>query len=361
MNNKPLVTVVIPSYNHKEYIEASIQSVIEQDYENIEMIIIDDGSSDNSMEIIKKMIPSCKKRFKRFEFIHRSNKGISATLNEAINWAKGDYLSGLASDDIALPHKISFLVEKIENKNCPAVFGDIKRIGEENDTKANIKDIIIHSFNDIFTFKNRPFATSAMYKIKRLKEVGAYPTNIAVEDWYMELKLTENGDNIVSYPEVLTYYRRHKNNTSKNYQLIYDNFIKIVNNYKHHELYFKAKRLCDLYFMKISLSNNYLSYTHDLKLKELTSQAKRYSKDYNKIAIYGKGTIYNLIKKDIPNIVAIFDENQIEQDIFLKPDKIVITDFDIILITVVGYEEDIINFLTNSYKIDINKIKIFDI
>ena len=60
-NNKPLVTAVIPSYNHAKYIKESIQSMIEQDYENMEMIIIDDGSSDNSIEIIKTMIPDCKK------------------------------------------------------------------------------------------------------------------------------------------------------------------------------------------------------------------------------------------------------------------------------------------------------------
>ena len=132
-SNKPLVTGLIPSYNHAKYIKESIQSMIDQDYENMEMIIIDDGSSDNSIEIIESMIPLCKKRFKRFEFRHRENKGVSATLNEGIMWSKGKYLSPLASDDIALSHKTSFLIDKIENSNYPAVFGDIKRIGERND------------------------------------------------------------------------------------------------------------------------------------------------------------------------------------------------------------------------------------
>ncbi len=84
MNSSALVTAVIPSYNHAKYIKESIQSMLDQDYENMEMIIIDDGSSDNSIEIIESMIPLCKKRFKRFEFRHRENKGVSATLNEGI-------------------------------------------------------------------------------------------------------------------------------------------------------------------------------------------------------------------------------------------------------------------------------------
>ena len=63
-NNKPLVTGLIPSYNHAKYIKESIQSMIDQDYENMEMIIIDDGSSDNSIEIIENMIHFAKKDLK---------------------------------------------------------------------------------------------------------------------------------------------------------------------------------------------------------------------------------------------------------------------------------------------------------
>ena len=361
MNNTALVTAVIPSYNHAKYIKESIQSMIEQNYENIEMIIIDDGSSDNSIEIIESMIPLCKKRFKRFEFRHRENKGLCATLNEAIIWANGEYISILASDDIALSHKISFLIGKIENSNYPAVFGDIKRIGERNDKEPNIKEFTIHIFDEIFTLQNRPFAPSSMYKIEALKKIGGYPVDIAVEDWYMELKFTENNNKIVSYPEVLTYYRRHEKNTSKNYELIYNNFIKIVDNYKNHKLYFKARKLCDIYLIKISLANNCLSPTLNMKIDKIISQAKKYSQDYNKIAIYGNGTIYNLIKNHFENIVAVFDKNQKEHDIYFKPDKIVLTNFDIIIVTAIGYEDDIINFLTSNYNIDINKIKIFDI
>lgn len=85
---QPLVSIVIPCYNHEKYVQESIQSVIEQDYDNIELIIIDDGSSDNSVTKIKEMIQVCQKRFKRFEFRHRPNKGLCATLNEALAWCE---------------------------------------------------------------------------------------------------------------------------------------------------------------------------------------------------------------------------------------------------------------------------------
>ncbi len=109
---KPLVSVVIPCYNHENFVQDSIQSVIDQTYQNIELIIIDDGSKDGSVEKIQEMIPACQERFVRFEFRHRPNKGLSATLNEALEWCEGEYYSPIASDDIILdlflviPHSV---------------------------------------------------------------------------------------------------------------------------------------------------------------------------------------------------------------------------------------------------------------
>ena len=106
ISEQPLVSIVIPSYNHERFIRDSIKSVIDQSYQNIELIIIDDGSTDVSVEKIQELIPLCEKRFTRFEFRHRPNKGLSATLNEALEWAQGEYFSSLASDDIILKDKI---------------------------------------------------------------------------------------------------------------------------------------------------------------------------------------------------------------------------------------------------------------
>ena len=105
-SNQPLVSVAIPCYNHERFVQDSIQSIIDQTYQNIELIIIDDGSRDGSVEKIKEMIPACQERFVRFEFRHRPNKGLSATLNEALEWCEGKYFSALASDDIVLKNKI---------------------------------------------------------------------------------------------------------------------------------------------------------------------------------------------------------------------------------------------------------------
>ena len=86
----PLVTVVIPSYNHSKYIQQSIQSVIDQTYARIELIVIDDGSQDDSVARIEVMRQLCEKRFERFLFITRENRGLSKTLNQGIALANGE-------------------------------------------------------------------------------------------------------------------------------------------------------------------------------------------------------------------------------------------------------------------------------
>jgi alpha-1,3-rhamnosyltransferase len=97
-----LVSVIIPSYNHALYIEECITSVINQDYKLIELIIIDDGSTDISVDKINLLVDVCKNRFLRFKFIARENRGLAQTLNEGLQWCEGEYIQCLASDDLIL-------------------------------------------------------------------------------------------------------------------------------------------------------------------------------------------------------------------------------------------------------------------
>src|SRR5690606_4797225 len=157
---KPLVSVVIPCYNHAKFVKETIQSIIDQDYENIELIIIDDGSKDNSVEVIEEMVPACHKRFKRFEFRHRPNRGLCATLNEALEWCTGEYLSCIASDDIMMPYKTSVQVEYLlENPASIGVFGRVELLNTQTGMKAMaikvIRKVVKYNFDDILLHKHR--------------------------------------------------------------------------------------------------------------------------------------------------------------------------------------------------------------
>lgn len=98
--SNPLVSVVLSVYNGKEYLDEAIESILNQSYKNIEFIIIDDGSSDKSLEIIGSYDD------KRIVVISRENRGLVSSLNEGIEIAKGEYIARMDADDISLATRI---------------------------------------------------------------------------------------------------------------------------------------------------------------------------------------------------------------------------------------------------------------
>jgi len=241
----PLVTVVIPSYNHQNFVQDSIRSIIGQSYRNIELLIIDDGSSDQSVQQIKELIEECEARFVRFEFRYRQNKGLCNTLNEALEWAKGKYFSPFASDDIAVSEKISFLVECIEYDNCPAVFGrssDMQGVIKARSLETEVK----HEFSSLIYHKSMPDTPTALINTAAVREVGGYAEDVKLEDWYLWLKLTENGRFLKTYPKILALYRRHNSNITNDIFLMHIERNKVVDKFRHSEFYAAAKDVLPL-------------------------------------------------------------------------------------------------------------------
>ena len=123
--SQPLVTTVIPSYNHAIYIEQAMQSVLDQDYPNIQLIVVDDGSKDDSHAVISAFA----ERNPQVEMILNSeNHGQSAVLNQGIAHAKGDFIQFLPSDDWYLPQKTRLQVAKF--RSCVPEVGVIYGRGE---------------------------------------------------------------------------------------------------------------------------------------------------------------------------------------------------------------------------------------
>ena len=108
---EPLVSVLIPSFNHARYIENAIRSVLSQSYANLELIVNDDGSTDGSHDVLR---PFGKERRVKV-LLNTENRGQSAVLNEAISLAQGDFISLLPSDDWYLPGKTRLQVEKFRD------------------------------------------------------------------------------------------------------------------------------------------------------------------------------------------------------------------------------------------------------
>ena len=104
----PLVSVIIPSFNHELFISDAINSVFDQTYNNIELIVVDDGSKDSSLSILSKIKNS------KFSLLRQKNRGAHAAINRGIKEAKGKFLAILNSDDLFHKDRIRLLVESFD-------------------------------------------------------------------------------------------------------------------------------------------------------------------------------------------------------------------------------------------------------
>ncbi len=139
----PTVSVIIPSYNHEKFIAEAIQSILNQTYQDFEIVITDDCSSDNSVKIIKQFTDP---RIRLF--CNTENQGCSTTTTNCIKQAKGKYIAVLNSDDVFLPDKLSRQVAYLETHNhCAAVFSHAQVIHENGDPFTDSDNYYVQVFS----------------------------------------------------------------------------------------------------------------------------------------------------------------------------------------------------------------------
>ncbi|TCB65062.1 glycosyltransferase family 2 protein [Acinetobacter sp. ANC 4178] len=272
--NQPLVSVVIPCYNHENFVQDCIQSVINQTYQNIELIIIDDGSKDESVKKIQKLVNQCKERFIRFEFKNRSNKGLCTTLNEALEWCQGEYYSVIASDDMIEKDKIDIQVNYLnKHPEIVALYGSIKSINHENKLRKifKVRNELV-DFKKILTGNYTLYAPTQITKLAAVNLVGKYSTDTKLEDLDILLKLTHMGWNVMCIDNILASYRDHDENITKNRKIIFNERIKLINKYQDSEFYAQAVTTLEL-----DRLNYYLWYDKRNALIEIQKLKKDHS------------------------------------------------------------------------------------
>lgn len=234
--HQSLVSVIIASYNHAPYIEASIRSVLEQSYPNIELLVVDDGSRDDSVSRIQAL-----QAVHGFDFRCQANKGLSRTLNETIARAKGDLIAPFGSDDIMLPDRIAkqvtYMVGKPEVGICA---GDILTIDANGLPCGKPRGFSLRrlDFEDVF-LDRKPGAPAPtlLFRREALERVGGFEPDVRLEDLMIELKITRAGYFIDILGEPLALYRVHDTNTYKNYRFMVDNVLKTYARFSDHPAY----------------------------------------------------------------------------------------------------------------------------
>jgi len=209
---KPKVTVYILNYNYGKFVSKAINSVLNQTYQNFEILVIDDGSTDNSLEIINKYS-------KDVTIIKQKNIGLVKSILKVFSIAKGDYVIRLDADDWLDSKCIEMLVKKIEtNKNVAMVFPDYFEVDEFGQTIRRIKR---HDFSGQVSMYDQPaHGACTLINKDHYFNVGGHDENILCQDGVdIWLSLTEKYE-VLNVSEPLFYYRKHSNSLSANEEKI---------------------------------------------------------------------------------------------------------------------------------------------
>jgi len=210
----PKVTVRMSAYNHEAYVEQAIRSILDQTFQDFELIVLDDGSSDRTPEILEELSQKHGFRFER-----QRNQGIAKSYNRLIGMARGAYITGCASDDYWPPTRLAEQVALLDTKpNVDMVHGRaaiVKNGHVQPKTPSNRP--FVHGRGEFRPFlrrKRRFFTGSKMVRASSFERVGLYREDFAVEDFEWWLRATQRL-NIHFEDKVWLFYRHHPNNFTK--------------------------------------------------------------------------------------------------------------------------------------------------
>lgn len=215
---EPLVSVIVPAYNQAHFLPETIDSVLAQTYRNWEIIILDDGSTDDTPEVAKRYTV----RDKRIRYEHQENRGLAAARNKAISFSKGEYLCLLDADDLMEKDKISLqLAEFKNNPDVDIVYTAVQFIDTESKYLSEMRsqdyppeDFLAHLF-----FRNPIPTPSTMMAKRRCFADNPYNESFRrVEDYELTLRLAHKY-RFKYLDKPLTRYRRHKQNMSNDLAL----------------------------------------------------------------------------------------------------------------------------------------------
>lgn len=268
------ISVIIPTYNRGSLIERSVKSVLEQDYHNLEVIIVDDCSTDNTKEVIGSLDDG------RIKYIqHTYNNGANAARNTGIKAAKGDYIAFQDSDDEWMPEKLSKQVkifDDSDDKNLGIVYTAFWKIEETIKKYIPSKDILKTSgdLHDTLLGTNFISTQSLLIKKECLLNVGMFDEKLPrLQDWELLLRLSKHYHfYLVDEPLVNVYYT--EGSISTNQKKLTDTLILILE--KHYDDFAKDKKVLASYYCYISqqfylASDKKETYYYCLKALKLDS------------------------------------------------------------------------------------------
>ena len=225
----PRVSVIIPNYNRERYISDTIESVLAQDFQDFEILVIDDGSNDRSPEIIQSYARRYAERVKYLEHRNHANLGVSASRNFAIQHASGEYVAFLDSDDLWLPQKLQSQVNVLDRSpEVGLVCGSVTFIDEQSryldspkmeELFGKLPHGISRAFELLFPRSVSLVFSTILVRKHILFEVGLFDEGLAYqyEDSILVGKIAYHHP-ICVLPQVLGNYRMHDENATSQWK-----------------------------------------------------------------------------------------------------------------------------------------------
>lgn len=271
--NNPLISIIIPVFNTRQYLKECIESVINQTYTNLEIITIDDGSTDGSGEILDEY----RKSDPRIKVIHKKNAGVSAARNTGLSLASGDYIGFVDSDDYCVQDMFEQLVDTAMTESADAVIcafiGDKKNIDNLSMSFSSREAIIEMNKGALFMghLPNKLLKKELLSDIKFNEDISI------LEDLLFLNYALLQAEKVVYINKELYYYRENMESALRNSQFktsyltridASEGAVEFFEKYLPDHVFLANKNLFNSYFLvidKISCSSNCKEYKAELK------------------------------------------------------------------------------------------------
>jgi glycosyltransferase involved in cell wall biosynthesis len=226
MPTNPLVSVIIPCYNQAQFLTESITSVITQSYQNWEIIIVNDGSTDDSRIIANQLISTYPQY--RIKLIEQINSGVANARNTGISAAKGEYILPLDADDILTDYAIDKLLNiSFKSNHLSVAFGSFQMFGVENDIVFSAD---VYSPENIKNFNM--ISPCSMFHRSIWEKVGGYNERIeGYEDWEFWLRCHLHNVPFIGTREVILNYRRYHSSIVLQHRIKHEYLYATIINY----------------------------------------------------------------------------------------------------------------------------------
>lgn len=296
----PLVSVIIPVYNGHDHLAKAVDSILEQTFLNLELILVDDGSKDGSPQILQEY----EQKDSRVRFVVRENLGLAATLNELVELAQGEWIARMDQDDIALPHRLARQLEWLDETGADICGSWVQRFGS-----ADKRIVRLHQSDQAIKAELlfcSPFAhPSVIMRASMIKELRYDSAWEKAEDYDLWERAAESGWKMTNIPEVLLFYRVHPTQISTSTVSLQQQQGQKIRR-RYWRFVFNSKRLDQKWIdetMKV-FAPPVIDVNMDAVDMALTALLKNFGEESRGVVFFHATRIYLMVAASCPDIVS---------------------------------------------------------